>query len=61
MIILDEVDYMGEGDIEAIMPILMTTPDTVFVAASTPSGRKSYSTTGADPILTSMCTGCTSN
>lgn len=42
MIILDEVDYMGEGDIEAIMPILMTTPDTVFVAASTPSGRKSY-------------------
>lgn len=42
MIILDEVDYMGDGDIEAIIPILMTTPDTIFVAASTPSGRKSY-------------------
>lgn len=42
LIILDEVDYMNDGDIEAILPILATSPDTVFVAASTPAGRKSY-------------------
>jgi len=42
LIILDEVDYMNEGDIEAILPILATSPDTIFVAASTPAGKKSY-------------------
>lgn len=42
LIILDEVDYMNEGDVEAILPILATSPDTIFVAASTPAGKKSY-------------------
>ena len=42
VIILDEADYMSKQDIEAILAILATSPDSILIAASTPSGRRDY-------------------
>jgi hypothetical protein len=44
MIVLDELDYMGEDDMDALLAMLQKTdenqPDKKLIAASTPSGRK---------------------
>jgi len=44
LIVLDELDYMGEDDMDALLAMLQKTdenqPDKQLVAASTPSGRK---------------------
>lgn len=45
VIILDELDYMGDEDLEAIFAMLQSTaenqPDKILIGASTPSGRRS--------------------
>jgi replicative DNA helicase len=44
VIVLDELDYMGEDDMDALLAMLQKTdenqPDKMLVAASTPSGRR---------------------
>lgn len=44
MIILDELDYMGDDDLEAVFAMLTKTaanqPDKTLIGASTPSGRR---------------------
>jgi hypothetical protein len=40
LIVLDEVDYMGEKDFAAILAILADNPDTELWVASTPDGKK---------------------
>lgn len=39
LIVLDEADYLGDPDLEAILAILASHPDCALWASSTPSGR----------------------
>lgn len=53
MIILDELDYMGDDDLEAIFAMLQKTganqPDKTLIGASTPTGRRA--------VFWEWCTG----
>lgn len=53
MIILDELDYMGDDDLEAIFAMLQKTganqPDKTLIGASTPTGRRA--------VFWDWCTG----
>lgn len=42
LIILDEMDYLDESSIEAVLALLMEHSDVELIAASTPSGRREY-------------------
>jgi hypothetical protein len=41
-IMMDEMDYLKEADIDTIMALLMEHNDVEMIAASTPSGRREY-------------------
>jgi len=40
MIILDEIDYMDDNDLDSILSVRMESPDTIILCASTPTGRR---------------------